>query len=249
MEACSANGFSYARTQALWGKYTNGSFRNTADVTDFSSFKSGAYTQNMALLIDTDHLPAMLTVGEMTDEEFARMCGEHSDLSFELTADGDLIIMPPHHSITGARNQRIGAQLLQWADVDGRGVACDSSTGFRLANGARRSPDASWVVNERVDELPPENQEGFWKLCPEFVIELRSHSDRLKSLREKMVEWIGNGAQLGWLIDQENRTVEVYRPAKEPEVLANPTEVKGEGPVEGFVLHMEAVWNPRRPRT
>lgn len=80
-------------------------------------------------------------------------------------------------------------------------------------------------------------------------MELRSHSDRLKILREKMAEWIGNGAQLGWLIDPENRTVEVYRPAKEPEVLANPTEVKGEGPVEGFVLHMEAVWNPRRPRT
>ena len=200
----------------------------------------------MALLIDTDHLPAMLTVGPMTDEEFAEMCSAHSDLSFEWTADGELVIMPPNYSITGARNQRIGAQLLHWADLDGRGVACDSSTGYTLPNGARRSPDASWVVNQRIDELPADNQERFWKLCPEFVMELRSHSDRLKTLREKMAEWIENGAQLAWLIDPENRSVEIYRPGQAPELLSNPIEVKGEGPINGFVLGMEAVWNPRR---
>jgi Uma2 family endonuclease len=202
----------------------------------------------MALLIDTDHLPAMLTVGPMTDEEFAEMCGEHSDLSFELTADGELIIMPPNYSITGARNQRIGAQLLNWADLDGRGVACDSSTGYTLPSGARRSPDASWVLNDRVDRLPDDNQERFWKLCPDFVIELRSHSDRLKVLREKMAEWIDNGAKLAWLIDPDNKTVEIYRPGSAPETRTNPDKVIGEGPVAGFVLRLEPVWNPRRRR-
>jgi len=201
------------------------------------------------LIIDTDHLPAMLTVGPMTDEEFAEMCGEHADLSFELTADGELIVMPPNYSITGARNNAISSQLYVWAMFDGRGIACDSSTGYTLPSGARRSPDASWVLRDRIDALPADNQDRYWKLCPDFVIELRSHTDRIKVLREKMNEWIENGAQLGWLIDPDNKTVEIFRPGHVSETLENPSEVKGEGLVAGFALPMETVWNPRGSAT
>lgn len=198
----------------------------------------------MAFLIDDAFLPATLTAHPMTDEEFAGFCAEHPDLFFEMTAEGEIIVMPPTYSVTGARNADLCGQLRSWSRADGRGIACDSSTGFVLPNGARRSPDASWVLKTRVQQLDPVVRERFWRLCPDFAIELRSASDRLPVMREKMREYMGNGAQLGWLIDSENRSVAIYRPDCEVEIRTGIDSLAGEGPVAGFVLELASVWNP-----
>ena len=198
----------------------------------------------MAFVIDDAYLPATLTAQPMTDEEFAAFCAEHPDLFFEMTAEGQIIVMPPTYSYTGARNSRINRQLDAWAEFDRRGIACDSSAGFVLPNGARRSPDGSWTLKTRVAELAPANRTRYWHLCPDFVIELRSSSDRLRSLKEKMEEYIANGAQLGWLIDPEARSVTVYRADATVETLSQIDSVAGEGPVAGFVLDLNSIWSP-----
>ena len=194
--------------------------------------------------IDEAFLPATLTASPMTDQEFADFCAQHPDLFFEMTATGEIIVRPPNFSLTGIRNREIISQLDRWAAQDSRGMVADSSTGFVLPNGARRSPDASWIAKNEIRRLPEGSLEGYWHLCPAFVIELRSHSDRLPVLRAKMQEYIANGARLGWIIDPETRTVEIYRPDGEPESLANIDSVPGEGPVEGFALELRKVWNP-----
>jgi Uma2 family endonuclease len=199
----------------------------------------------MELLLDESFLPATLTAHRMTDKEFEALCNEHPDLFFEMSADGDLIVMLPAPSWTGVRNSDISRQLGNYSVSDGRGIATDSSAGFVLPNGARRSPDAAWTLHSAIEKLSPMSQEGFWHLCPDFVIELRSQSDRLKVVRAKMSEYIQNGAKLGWLIDPESRTVEIYRPDREPERIENAESVRGEGPVDGFVLDLRRVWNPR----
>jgi Uma2 family endonuclease len=197
----------------------------------------------MAFVIDDAFLPATLTVPPMTDDEFARFCAEHPDLFFEMTAEGELIVMPPTYSFTGVRNTRINRQLDVWAEQDGRGFASDSSTGFVLPNGARRSPDAAWTLKSRIAQLNPASRSKFWHLCPDFVIELSS-TDRPRKLSDKMREYLANGAQLGWLIDPDHRSVAIYRPDAEPETRTDIDSISGEGPVAGFVLDLSFVWNP-----
>jgi Uma2 family endonuclease len=198
----------------------------------------------MAFLVDEAHLPAILTVGPMTDQAFAQLCAEHPDLNLELSALGELIIMPQTYTWTGARNNEISAQLRNWARQDKRGIAFDSSTGWLLPNTARRSPDAAWILKNRIKDLDPAAFSRYWPVCPNFVIELRSQSDRPRALREKMSEWLANGAQLGWLIDPDARTVEIYRPGFEAETRGGVASVEGEGPVAGFVLDLLPVWDP-----
>ena len=200
----------------------------------------------MAFLIDDAYLPATLTVPAMTDQQFAEFCAEHPDQDFEMTAEGELLVMPPVFSLTGTQNSEILPQLSNWARQDGRGVVGDSSTGFVLPNGTRRSPDASWTPKSEIASLTPESRSGFWYLCPAFVIELRSKSDWMRTVREKMREYIATGARLGWLIDPETRTIEIYRPDREPEVLTTAESVPGDGPVEGFILQLAPVWDPLR---
>jgi Uma2 family endonuclease len=163
----------------------------------------------------------------MTDEQFAQFCADNSDFSIEMTADGELVIMPPAFPLTSARNRQVGTQLTIWARQDGTGIATDPSGGFVLPNGARRSPDAAWTLNTRL----PQNLEGYWHLSPDFVIELRSDSDRLPTLRAKMREWIDNGTKLAWLIDPDRRAVEIYRPGQEAEILEGIDKIAGETPV------------------
>ena len=200
----------------------------------------------MAFVIDEAYLPATLTVGPMTDEAFAQLCAEHPDHNMELSAQGELTIMPQTYTWTGARTGEIGGQLGNWARQDKRGVAFDSSTGWVLPNTARRSPDAAWIFKDRIRELDPAAFSRYWPVCPNFVIELRSQSDRVRALREKMNEWLSNGAQLGWLIEPEARTVEIYRPGFEPETIGGASSVAGEGPVKGFILDLAPVWDPLR---
>ena len=198
----------------------------------------------MTLAIDDAFLPATLAPYPMTDEEFSAFCSEHPDLNFEMTDEGELIVMAPTHFSTGSRNTQIIRQLGDWAEKDSRGIVGESSTGFVLPNGARRSPDASWTLISRITPLDPASRDGFLHLCPDFVIELRSDTDRLSMLRKKMSEYVANGAQLGWLIDPKARSVEIYRPGQETEVVTGILTIEGEGPVPGFVLPLERIWNP-----
>ena len=209
-----------------------------------SPYMQVSYYETMPFTIDEAFLPATLTAPPMTDREFADFCAEHPDLFFEMTAQGEIVVMPPNFSLTSIRNREITSQLDRWATQDSHGVVGESSGGFVLPNGARRSPDVSWTSKDVIRQLPARSLEGYWHLCPAFVIELRSHSDRLPVLRAKMEEYIANGAKLGWMIDPETRTVEIYRPDREPEALAGVDSVRGEGPVEGFVLDLRRVWDP-----
>lgn len=202
----------------------------------------------MTFLIDEAFLPATLTAQPMTDEEFTEFCAEHPDLLFEMTAEGELVVMPPTYTLTGARNLEIQGQLRNWARRNATGTATGSSDGFVLPNGARRSPDAAWTSTRKIQQLSQKSLETYWHLCPDFIIELKSKTDRMSGLRKKMVEWIENGAQLGWLIDPETKSVEIYRPNRDPELLAGVDSVKGEGPVEGFTLDLLPVWNPLSAR-
>ena len=198
----------------------------------------------MTFVIDDAFLPATLTAHPMTDEEFASFCAEHPDLFFEMSAEGETIVIPPAYSLTGARNAEISGQLREWAKRDGRGVACDSSTGFVLPNGARRSPDAAWTLKSRIAQLDPASREKYWHLSSDFVIELQSSTDRRRILQDKMREWLANGAQLGWLIDPDHRSVAVYRPEGQVETHTDIDSIAGEGPGAGFVLDLSLVWNP-----
>ena len=198
----------------------------------------------MPFVINDANLPATLTAQPMTDEEFTAFCADHPDLNFEMTAEGEIIVMAPTHSFTGVRNSDIGAQLFNWARRDRRGFVCDSSTGFVLPNGARRSPDASWIMKSRVEKMDARKRRGFWHLCPDFVIEVGSDSDRLRTVQNKMREYLANGAQLGWLIEPENRSLEIHRPDGQVESRTGIKEIEGEGPVAGFVLDLTCVWDP-----
>ena len=178
----------------------------------------------------------------VTPEQFERLCRKYSELRLELTSTGELIVMPGTGFETGRRNSNLTYQLTAWTMKDGSGVCCDSSTIFALPNGARRSPDASWVKRKKVDSLSERQKKGFAPICPDFVAELRSESDSLASLQRKMLEYIANGASLGWLIDPLKRRVYVYRPNEELLVLENPQVVSGDPLLPGFALEMQRLW-------
>ncbi len=196
-------------------------------------------------MIRDEYLPASFTAPHMNDAEFEKFCAQYPDYFVEMTAEGELIIMPPNHPLTAARNAEILKQLLVWARADQRGIVTDSSGGFVLPNGARRSPDAAWVSRGRLAQLDRAALDGFWHLCPEFVIELRSRWDCLRVLRAKMREWMENGAELAWMIDPSARTVEIYRSGnEEPEAVREAPSLIATGPVAGFMLDLTRVWDP-----
>ena len=189
-------------------------------------------------------VPFKLNVQEtkLTEEQFVCFCQENPELRIELTAQGELVIMPPTGSETGRRNNRLAYRVTAWADIDGSGVVFDSSTLFTLPNGAKRSPDVSWVRRERWEALSTEQREGFAPLCPDFVAELRSPTDRLSFLQEKMQEYIANGARLGWLIDPLEKRAYVYRPGQPVEMLDDPPLLSGDPILPGFVLPVRELW-------
>lgn len=179
---------------------------------------------------------------KVSHDQFKELATVNRDLKLERTAAGELIVMPPTGSDTGNRNLDIEGQLWLWNRQTKLGKAFNSSTGFHLANGADRSPDASWVKLERWEALTPQQREGFAPICPDFVVELRSPSDSMDTLRAKMEEYKENGATLGWLIDRKNRKVEIYRQNQDVEILDNPTTLSGENLLPGFVLDLTEVW-------
>ncbi|MBV8886107.1 MAG: Uma2 family endonuclease [Chroococcidiopsidaceae cyanobacterium CP_BM_RX_35] len=178
---------------------------------------------------------------ELTDEVFLKLCQANPDIKFESTAQGELIVVPPTGGETGNRNLRLTQQLGIWSDADGTGLAFDSSTLFILPNKARRSPDAAWILLERWNQLTPEERETFPPICPDFVVELRSPSDSLRAVQDKMQEYMDNDARLGWLINPKAQQVEIYRQGQEKELLQAPASLSGEQVLPGFVLDLKAI--------
>jgi Uma2 family endonuclease len=183
--------------------------------------------------VEESYLPMTLSAPGLTDAQFQEFCEQYADFRLEYTAEGELIVMPPTDPDTSERNAHLTHQLMGWALRDGRGKVTDSSGGFTLPNGARLSPDAAWTSRTRHRA----------KQCPEFIIELLSPTDRPRKAHAKMLEWIENGVELGWLIDPKKKQVTIYRPGREPEIRTGVTEIAGEGPVVGFTLDLLPVWS------
>jgi Uma2 family endonuclease len=180
---------------------------------------------------------------QLTDEQFFEFCQVNRDLRIERNQFGELVIMPPTGSETGNREGNIFGQLWIWSEQDGTGITFSSSTGFKLSTGAERSPDASWIKLERWNTLSAKQQEKFAPICPDFVVELKSPSDNLQTLKEKMEEYMNEpGIQLGWLIDRKHRQVYIYRPGLSEECLDNPATVSGGLILPGFILNMSKIW-------
>jgi Uma2 family endonuclease len=178
----------------------------------------------------------------LSEEQFYRLCHDNPDLRFELGADRELVIMSPTGSKTGNRNSKINQRLANWAEDDDTGICFDSSAGFTLPNGAKRSPDAAWVRREVWDALAEEEQEKFAPICPAFVVELRSPDDSLAALQAKMEEYIENGTRLGWLFNPATKRVYIYRPGQPRECLENPSSLSGEPVLPGFVFDPSEIW-------
>lgn len=180
---------------------------------------------------------------QVSPTQFELLAAANRELRLERSATGALIVNPPTGWETGERNSSVTTQLGRWYEDRGEpGKHFDSSTGFTLPNGAISSPYASWISQARWDVLRPEQKKTFPNICPDFVVELRSDSDRLKPLQEKMQEYMDNGAKLGWLIDPKNRSVEIYRQSQFVEVLTEPAELSGESVLPGFVLKLRRIW-------
>ncbi|HEX8398950.1 MAG TPA: Uma2 family endonuclease [Pyrinomonadaceae bacterium] len=198
--------------------------------------------------------PKHLTVGDVavdvtrlvrpkiSDDDFFAFCRQNDELRIEMTKEGDVIIMPPTTSETGRKNFNLAVEFGIWAKTDKTGVGFDSSTGFTLPNGAKRSPDVSWIRRERWDALTDAQKNKFAPICPDFVVELRSKTDLLKDLQDKMQEYIENGARLGWLIDAISKKIYVYRPDEAVETLDNPEKISGEPLLKNFELDLKEIW-------
>jgi len=179
---------------------------------------------------------------KFTDDKFVEMVAANRDLRLELSSQGELSIMSPTGGETGNRNFEMCLDLGYWNRQNGLGKAFDSSTGFKLPNGATRSPDVSWIKIERWNALTPEQRKRFLPLCPDFVIELVSESDDLADTQAKMREYIANGLRLGWLINPKSQQVEIYRQNQEMEVLQSPTSLSGEDVLPGFILDLQPIF-------
>lgn len=186
------------------------------------------------------------SIVELTDDVLLELSSLNDTLRLEKNAKGELEILPPTQPVTGNQNANLTADLTVWARGDSRGVAFDSNSGFTLPNGAIRSPDASWILKNRLSELTEEQRQGFWPISPDFVIELRSSSDTLTGVRRKMAEYIANGVRVGWMIDplDPQRRVYIYRPGAEVEILEAPDSLSGEPELPGFTLDLKPIWEP-----
>ena len=200
---------------------------------------------NTNLLVPPEILPMVLQMQPdvmMTDDQFFDFCQLNRDFRIERNVFGDLLIMSPTGSETDERNFDLIGQLWIWTKQNGTGVGFGSSGGFTLPNGAIKSPDAAWIQRSRWEAIPSEQRKKFAPICPEFVIELRSETDNLKLLQDKMQEYIDNGTELGWLIDRKQRKVFIYRLQLPVEELDHPLTLSGENVLPGFILDLSQIW-------
>jgi Uma2 family endonuclease len=202
----------------------------------------------MNLALSEIELPVRLRFERpMTDDELMRFCAVNDVLRVEREPNGEILVMTPANSKTSKINLRIGRLLDEWAEADGRGVATGPDGGYTLPDGSMRAPDAAWVERSRWEALTDAQQSSFAPVCPDFVIELRSPSDKLPAAKAKMEQWIANGAEVAWLIDPIEKAVTIYRPGDEPEHHVYPTSVQGTGPIAGFELVMARIWGVAAP--
>jgi Uma2 family endonuclease len=186
--------------------------------------------------------PVVFHFGGLTDEQFETLCRNHRDLKFELNEKGDLEIVPPTSPEAGWKNSELLIDVGNWSRFDKTGIVFDSSTMFTLPNGAKRSPDVSWMTKEKWNGLSDKEKQKFSKIVPDFVIELRSPTDALQPIQNKMREYIENGVKLGWLIDPNEKKVHIYHANGEIEILENPETVSGEDVLQGFELSVKEIW-------
>ena len=178
---------------------------------------------------------------KMTDDDFFKICQRNGELRIEMTKEGDMIVMMPTGGEGGHRNFNLIGEFYVWVKTDGTGVGFDSSTGFKLPNGAKRAPDLSWIRRERWEAIPKKLRKKFAPICPDFVVELRSETDDLETVKEKMEEYLENGAQLGWLIDPLEKKVHIYRPQERVKTLNRPKTLSGEPLLSGFKLNLSHI--------
>ena len=198
----------------------------------------------MNLALDQFELPIRISQDRpVTDEELLRLSAENELMRFERDANGEVIVMTPTGTGGGRIESRVNLALGNWAVADGRGEAYGPSTGFKLPDSSVRAADAAWMSSSKWDTLDAEELKRFARACPEFVIEVRSESDRLVPLQAKMQMWIENGAEVAWLIDPIEKSVTIYRPGTDPEHHAHLTSVQGTGPIAGFELVMARIWD------
>jgi Uma2 family endonuclease len=199
-----------------------------------------------AVLLPEDSLPATLKLNpdlHLSDDQFFEFCMANPEYSFERTSHGEIIIVPPVGLESNDQESEIIEQLRGWAKRDGRGRGFGATAEFILPTGAAYSPDAAWVSNKQLSSLTKEQRRKFPPVCPEFVIEVMSPTDRLKSSTQKMEGWVRAGVELGWLIRPDRRTVYIYRAGqKGAEERTGITKLKGEGPVAGFELDLRDIW-------
>ena len=182
----------------------------------------------------------------LTGEQLLELCSLNDAVRIELNAKQELELLPPANPSSSNQNANITADLGIWVRANGAVVGFDSSAGFTLPNGAVRSPDASWILKERWAKISDEEKHKFTPIVPDFVVELRSPSGRLRGIRAKMEEYIEHGVRLGWLIDQldPRHRVYVYGPNAPVEVLEGPETLSGDPELPGFVLDLKPVWGP-----
>jgi Uma2 family endonuclease len=178
----------------------------------------------------------------MSDDEFMHFCAANEPMRFEREANGEIIVMSPTGFEGGSVELDVAGELRNWALRDGRGRAVGPNSGCTLPDGSVRAADAAWVSWPRWNSLGGDARKGFAHIVPEFVIEIRSESDRLPPLQAKMEQWMANGAEVAWLIDPIEKAITIYRPGAEPEYFANPTSVQGTGPIVGFELVLSRIW-------
>ena len=181
-------------------------------------------------------------IAQITDDQFYQLCRQNPEVKFERNATGEITVMSPTGGETGNSNAEINSDIVIWNRRTKLGVCFDSSTCFKLPNGANRSPDVSWIKQERWDALTLEEKQKFPPIAPDFVLELMSPTDSLKDTQDKMQEYMDNQVKLGWLINRKTRRVEIYRQGQEKEILECPAELSGEDILPGFVLNLQAVW-------
>jgi len=204
--------------------------------------KSFQTAHNLTEADDAYIPPELIGVTQMTPELFEQVCRKYRKLRLELTSSGELIVMPPTGGLTGTRTADLTYQLMAWTRKDATGVCFSETAGFILPNNAIRSPDVSWIRREKWDTLSQQQKERFLPFSPDFLVELRSRTDRLPFLFSKMEEYMANGTSLGWLIDPSTRRVYVYRPDEEVVVLENPDTISGEPLLPGFTLNVTELW-------
>ena len=181
-------------------------------------------------------------VVDISDEQFYQLCIYNPDTKFERNADGEIVIMPPTGGETGKRNSNLIIELGVWNRQTKLGEVFDSSTGYKLPNGANRSPDVSWIEKSRWDSLTPQQKEKFIPLAPDFALELMSPTDYLINTQAKLKEYLDNGVKLGWLINPKAKQVEIYRLGQDVELLDSPQAISGEDILPGFTLDLTNIF-------